>query len=60
MGLTPEQARSSVRFSLGPGNSVEEVDALIEAVVESAAHLRRISATFRPGAFRPASETMHV
>jgi cysteine desulfurase len=43
MGLTPEQARSSVRFSLGPSNTAEEVDALIEAVAESAAHLRRIS-----------------
>ena len=48
MGLTPEDARSSVRFSLGPGNTVDEVDGLIEAVVECAAHLRRISATFRP------------
>jgi cysteine desulfurase len=43
MGLKPEDARSSVRFSLGPGNTVEQVDGLIEAVVASAAHLRRIS-----------------
>ena len=43
MGLSREQARSSVRFSLGPGNTVEQVDALMEAVGESAAHLRRIS-----------------
>ena len=43
MGLTPEEARSSVRFSLGPGNTVEQVDGLIQAVVESAEHLRRIS-----------------
>lgn len=48
MGLTPEDARSSVRFSLGPGNTADEVDGLIEAVIECAAHLRRISATFRP------------
>jgi cysteine desulfurase len=48
MGLTPEQARSSVRFSLGQGNTAEEVDGLIEAVVLSAAHLRRISPTFHP------------
>jgi len=47
MGLKPEEARSSVRFSLGPGNTVEEVDSLIDAVVECSAHLRRISATFR-------------
>jgi cysteine desulfurase len=43
MGLTPEEARSSVRFSLGPENTVEEVNGLTDAVVESAAHLRRIS-----------------
>ncbi len=43
MGLSPEDARSSVRFSLGPGNTEEQVDGLIDAVVASAAHLRRIS-----------------
>ena len=43
MGLTPEEARSSVRFSLGPGNTMEQVDGLIDAVAASAAHLRRIS-----------------
>jgi cysteine desulfurase len=43
MGLSPEDARSSVRFSLGPGNTAEQVDGLIEAVAASAAHLRRIS-----------------
>jgi cysteine desulfurase len=43
MGLRPEEARSSVRFSLGPENNQEEVDGLIEAVAASVAHLRRIS-----------------
>lgn len=43
MGLSPEEARSSVRFSLGPGNTAEQVDALIGAVTASVAHLRRIS-----------------
>jgi cysteine desulfurase len=43
LGLSREDARSSVRFSLGPGNTVDEVDGLIEAVQESVAHLRRIS-----------------
>jgi len=43
MGLTADEARSSVRFSLGPGNTVEQVDGLIDAVEASAAHLRRIS-----------------
>jgi cysteine desulfurase len=43
MGLQPEEARSSVRFSIGPENTTEQVDALIDAVAESVAHLRRIS-----------------
>jgi len=43
MGLQPEEARSSVRFSLGPENTESEVDGLIEAVEASVAHLRRIS-----------------
>jgi cysteine sulfinate desulfinase/cysteine desulfurase-like protein len=37
------KTRSSVRFSLGPGNTADQVDSLIEAVIESVAHLRRIS-----------------
>jgi len=43
MGFEPQEARSSVRFSLGPGNTESEVDELIEAVEASVAHLRRIS-----------------
>jgi len=43
IGLTKEQARSSIRFSLGRSNDVEQVHALIEAVVESVAHLRKLA-----------------
>jgi cysteine desulfurase len=50
MGLSAEDARSSVRFSLGPANTREQVDGLIEAVVESVSHLRRISTAFVRGA----------
>ncbi|MGH9627644.1 MAG: cysteine desulfurase family protein [Bryobacteraceae bacterium] len=46
MGLSREQARSSVRFSLGRSNTMEQVDALIEAAAEAASHLRRISPTY--------------
>lgn len=46
MGLTPEQARSSVRFSLGYSNTEEQVDALAEAVAEAARRLRHISPTY--------------
>ena len=45
IGLSREEARSSIRFSLGRYNTEEEVDALIEAVAETAAHLRRLSPT---------------
>ena len=37
IGLTREQARSSLRFSLGRSNNVEQVDALIDAVAECVA-----------------------
>jgi len=43
IGLNREQARSSIRFSLGRYNTGEEVDALVEAVAASVAHLRRIA-----------------
>ena len=43
IGLSPEAARSSLRFSLGAANTAEQVDALVEAVAASVAHLRRIS-----------------
>jgi cysteine desulfurase len=41
MGLSQEEARSSVRFSLGAGNTVEQVDALLDAVEAVAARSRR-------------------
>lgn len=43
IGLRRDQAKSSIRFSLGRGNTREQVDLLIDAVVDAAAHLRRIS-----------------
>lgn len=46
MGLTREQARSSIRFSLGRSNTIDQVDALVDALVESVAHLRRLSPIF--------------
>jgi len=47
MGLSAERARSSVRFSLGRGNTLEQVDELIEAVADSAAQLRRLSPAWK-------------
>jgi cysteine desulfurase len=46
MGLKPERARASLRFSLGASNNEEQVDALIEAVVSSVAQLRKLSPTY--------------
>jgi cysteine desulfurase len=43
IGLSDERARASMRFSLGRGNTAAQVDALIEAIGASVAHLRRIS-----------------
>ena len=46
IGLTKEQARSSVRFSLGRSNTVEQVDALIQAVCECVSHLRKLAPAY--------------
>jgi cysteine desulfurase len=46
MGLPPERARASLRFSLGHSNNEEQVDALIEAVAGSVAQLRKLSPTY--------------
>ena len=46
IGLTREQARSSVRFSLGRSNTAGQVDALIEAVAEVVAHLRKLAPAY--------------
>jgi cysteine desulfurase len=46
IGLTREQARSSIRFSLGRGNDAAQVDALVEALAESVAHLRKLSPAY--------------
>jgi cysteine desulfurase len=43
IGLSAERARASIRFSLGRFTTAAEVDALIEALEASVAHLRRIS-----------------
>jgi cysteine desulfurase len=43
IGLSAERARASIRFSLGRSNTVEQVDALVEAAAASVAHLRKLS-----------------
>jgi cysteine desulfurase len=46
IGLTKEQAKSSIRISLGRSNTAEQGDALIEAVVECVAHLRKLAPAY--------------
>jgi cysteine desulfurase len=46
MGLPRERARASLRFSLGQSNNEEQVDALIQAIGESVAQLRKLSPTY--------------
>jgi len=41
MGLSEEEAKSSVRFSFGRGNSAEDVKALVNALAESVAKMRK-------------------
>jgi len=43
IGLSSDRARASIRFSLGRDTTGEQVDALVEAVAASVAHLRRLS-----------------
>ena len=43
MGISADRARASLRFSLGRSNTVEQTDALIDALAASVTHLRRIS-----------------
>ena len=46
IGLTKEQAKSSLRFSLGRSNTEEQVDRLVAAVAAAAAHLRKLSPAY--------------
>ena len=46
IGLTREQSRSSVRFSLGRSNTGEQIGALIDAVAEVVARLRKLAPAY--------------
>jgi cysteine desulfurase len=43
MGLSPDRARASIRFSLGKQNTAEEVDIALALVPETVARLRELS-----------------
>lgn len=46
MGQTPLDARSAIRISLGTANTAAEVDALVDALVESVSRLRKLSTAY--------------
>jgi cysteine desulfurase len=46
IGLTKLEARSSIRFSLGRANDAQQVEALIGALEESVAHLRKLAPAY--------------
>jgi cysteine desulfurase len=47
MGLRPDQARASIRFSLGKQNTAEDIDIALAVVPETVARLRELSPTYR-------------
>lgn len=46
MGMPAAEAKASIRFSVGRDNTLEEANALVDALVASAAHLRRLSPVY--------------
>ena len=46
MGLSPERARASIRFSLGKQNTSEDVDFALELIPATVARLREISPVY--------------
>ena len=47
IGLPPEEARASLRFSLGRHTTAEEIDFALEVVPAAVAQLRELSPTYR-------------
>ena len=50
MGLSPDRARGSIRFSLGKQNTAEDVDFALSLVPEVVARLREISPVYKKSA----------
>jgi cysteine desulfurase len=47
MGLRPDQARASIRFSLGKQNTEDDIDIALALVPEAVARLRELSPAYR-------------
>ena len=50
MGLSPDQARASLRFSLGKQNTAEDVDQLLQLLPATVARLRELSPVYKKAA----------
>ncbi len=50
MGLRPDRARASIRFSLGKQNTADDIDFAIQLVPASVARLRELSPLYNKGA----------
>jgi cysteine desulfurase len=47
MGLSPDRARASIRFSLGKQNTTEDIDFALQLVPEIVARLRELSPVYK-------------
>jgi cysteine desulfurase len=47
MGLRPERAKASIRFSLGKQNTVEDVDFALGLIPKTVVHLRDLSPVYK-------------
>jgi len=50
MGLAPERARASLRFSLGKQNTADDVDYALSILPETVARLRELSPVYQKSA----------
>jgi cysteine desulfurase len=57
MGLAPERARASIRFSVGKHNSDEDIQFALSVIPSTIARLRELSPTY--GGKKPAASLMH-
>ena len=57
MGLTPDRARASIRFSLGKQNTAEDVDLLLSMLPEVLGRLRELSPVYNRSNQSPVSSS---
>jgi cysteine desulfurase len=47
MGLSPDRARASIRFSLGKGNTADDIDFALQLIPEVVTRLRDLSPVYK-------------